>query len=248
MKIPSGQVTEYDEVAAMHYAAFRPALHAPILADCLAENQRYPWGLDIGCGTGHSSVALAQYCDQVLATDPSEEMLRQAVNHPDISYAHGALRHLDLPDHHFALITFAGSLFYAKSQSLLDEVVRVAATNAQIIVYDFDIQVDEILRLLDIPSPPQMDHPYDHEVNFSDLDQQSLHKVKELKKLRAIDATVSELAHILLSSKEHYHVLAKRFGAQHLHAILCDQLATRLQRTQTALPAMTYLTQYLLTE
>ena len=62
---------EYDQITAFHYAAYRPLLHSKILNEYFDENGKQNIGLDIGCGTGHSSVALAKYCHKVFGIDPS---------------------------------------------------------------------------------------------------------------------------------------------------------------------------------
>jgi len=47
-------------------------------------------GLDAGCGTGHSAVALAKYCERVFGLDPSQSMLDVAQRHPKIAYLKGS--------------------------------------------------------------------------------------------------------------------------------------------------------------
>lgn len=56
---------EYDEAIAYHYNAYRPPLHEVILSQVLGKDERFQNGLDIGCGTGYSAIALAKYCSQV---------------------------------------------------------------------------------------------------------------------------------------------------------------------------------------
>lgn len=59
----------YDRLTAIHYSANRPPLHLGILRQYLPDRQ-FATGLDIGCGTGHSSVALAAFYQRVIALDP----------------------------------------------------------------------------------------------------------------------------------------------------------------------------------
>ncbi len=58
----------YDDQIARHYAAYRPPLHQLIINEAL-ENQLFEVGLDIGCGTGCSAIALADRCRQVFGVD-----------------------------------------------------------------------------------------------------------------------------------------------------------------------------------
>ena len=52
----------YDSFTAMHYAAYRPPLHEVILDKTI--EGKFDLGLDVGCGTGTSSIALASFLQQ----------------------------------------------------------------------------------------------------------------------------------------------------------------------------------------
>ena len=71
---------DYDNITAYHYSFYRPALHLPILESCL-EGKYFEKGLDIGCGTGHSSIALANFCNEIVGLDPSSDMLNLSLIH-----------------------------------------------------------------------------------------------------------------------------------------------------------------------
>ncbi|MEO9894623.1 methyltransferase domain-containing protein [Aurantibacter sp.] len=76
---------DYDTINAEHYAAYRPPLHQVILEKCL-QKKTHNIGLDIGCGTGNSSIALAKFCNRVIGIDPSKSMLERALLHAIVSY------------------------------------------------------------------------------------------------------------------------------------------------------------------
>jgi len=78
---------EYDRITAEHYAAYRPPLHQLILSKCLNENQNFASGLDVGCGTGFSTIALSSFCKKVIGIDPATEMLVRAIDADNVSYA-----------------------------------------------------------------------------------------------------------------------------------------------------------------
>ena len=59
-------IKEYDNITALHYAAYRPSLHAKILKARFDYSKKFELGLDVGCGTGQSSIALANYCKSVI--------------------------------------------------------------------------------------------------------------------------------------------------------------------------------------
>lgn len=58
----------YNLVTARHYAAYRPPLHASILALGLRDDELFREALDVGCGTGSSTHALGRWCDRVIGT------------------------------------------------------------------------------------------------------------------------------------------------------------------------------------
>ena len=78
---------DYDNITAYHYSVYRPALHLPILESCL-EGKYFEKGLDIGCGTGHSSIALANFCNEIVGLDPSSDMLNKTIFDKKVNYLH----------------------------------------------------------------------------------------------------------------------------------------------------------------
>ena len=76
----------YSKSIAQHYAAYRPPLHEVILTSFLNAKNRFDKGLDIGCGNGYSSIALAKWCDQVYGIEVSQKMLETAKKHPKVHY------------------------------------------------------------------------------------------------------------------------------------------------------------------
>ncbi len=104
---------EYSNSIAKHYAAYRPALHKEILLRLIHPDECFRNGIDIGCGTGYSTIALAEYCDKVIGLDPNKAMLDQATKHPKISYVKGVGDDLKiLGQDQFDVVSFAGSLLY----------------------------------------------------------------------------------------------------------------------------------------
>jgi ubiquinone/menaquinone biosynthesis C-methylase UbiE len=155
----------YSDHIAQHYAAYRPPLHQVILERILG-NTHYPCGLDIGCGTGQSSLALLPFCKEIIAIDPSKDMLAKAIANKAIEYGYFDKVHLDFKDQYFDIITLAGSLFYGKSQQLLDEISRVLQPGGRVIVYDFNILLTSLQALFPLPDITEY---YDHTVNFDGL-------------------------------------------------------------------------------
>lgn len=214
----------YDQHTARHYAAYRPPLHEVILQKCLGD-RRFGYSLDIGCGTGSSTLPLVQFCDQVIGIDPSREMLSKAVFHSQVKYAPFNGRDLEFDDTFFDLITFAGSIVYAKSQRMLDETIRVARPSAIILLYDFEILIYSVFRLLGIPRSTETSI-YNHRENFDGLNQEGLELLEVSSEEISLPIEKEELAHLLLSDSHDYAVLSEQLGA----ADLFDKLGSILSR------------------
>nr|WP_194956698.1 class I SAM-dependent methyltransferase [Enterovibrio baiacu] len=179
-----------------------------ILARIFKQSDKVDVGLDIGCGTGVSSIALAPYCTSVLGIDPSEAMIAQAVEAQGITYQLGSGEAIPLADNTVDVVTFAGSLSYAKTETLVGELVRVCAPKARIIAYDFDVCLEETLLLLG----SQVDvktSAYDHAINFSGSPE--LEEEKVVKDTLGLEMDSEQLAHVLLSSTKRYDVFTTMF-------------------------------------
>ncbi|HET8656206.1 MAG TPA: class I SAM-dependent methyltransferase [Longimicrobiaceae bacterium] len=217
----------YDPVAAAHYAAYRPPLHSMILGRALSGDGSFGVGLDVGCGTGYSAVALAEYCRRVYGIDPSPSMLGQATAHERVSYLGGAAERIPLPDHSVDVVTFAGSLFYADAVAAGEEVARVAREGAVVVVYDFEVLLDEVLRRCGV-DPQAGGSDYDHRTNFSGAPGLAELMVRSERVSLAVSA--SELAHVLLSDSHRYDRFAERYRASDPFPALTGELRSAYDR------------------
>ena len=123
------------------YAFHRPPIHAAIWARVAAASsieERVTDALDVGCGAGASTAALAAYAREVTGVDPSEAMLRRARQAlPDASFVLGRSDALPLADATYALVAAAGSLNYADPSAALAEISRVMRPLGRFVAYDF---------------------------------------------------------------------------------------------------------------
>jgi SAM-dependent methyltransferase len=234
---------DYNEYIAFHYNAFRPALHAQILLSCLGE-RRFEQGLDVGCGTGQSSIALAPYCDSTIGIEPSKAMLEKVIGHPGVFYHLQSGDELPFNSCQFDLITFAGSWYYAQSQAFLDEVIRVSKPAAIIIVYDFDVSLRNLMMKMGIEPQFLGNMEYDLEADFSDLDQAGLEFRFKAHKSRFTPFKAWQIGHLLLAQRDNYELLSDLFGK----ALLYEKTVNRIQELEAAtdiyLGANLYYTMY----
>lgn len=215
-------IDEYNQKTAEHYRSYRPPLHEIILKKCISGKEGFDIGLDIGCGTGQSSKALAKFCAKVVAIDPSTSMLEKAIYHPHIEYQNYDGQRLNFENNRFDIITFAGSLYYAKSQKLLAEVVRISKPSGSIVIYDFEFLSEPILQKLGFISKQHSD--YNHDEDFSGLENNALKLVSKGKEKCDIPIKAVDLAHLILSIKEQYSFFKDRFGKENPYRILIEKL------------------------
>jgi SAM-dependent methyltransferase len=234
---------QYDLITAKHYAAFRPPLHKIILRKCLNKDNHFQKGLDIGCGTGQSSIALAGYCSRVTGIEPSRDMLQMAIVHPKIEYQEYDKRKISFPENTFDIVTFAGSLFYAKSQELYDDVVRVCRDYSTIIIYDFIVSYDDIYSRLDILNLIEKSD-YNYKIDFSGLEINGLDKFSSSEEIIPLKVTSSNLANLLLSMKRTFKVVEKKYDSSDPFTILVEELGKLTNSNLHDLSAKTYHTRY----
>ncbi|GMA13707.1 SAM-dependent methyltransferase [Deinococcus metallilatus] len=122
--------------AAIRYAAGRPFFH-PLFMERLAPllAQR-ALGADVACGTGLSSMALADVIERVLAFDASEAMLTHAAPHPHVTYAQARAEALPIPDHTLDVLTVAQGFHWFDQEAFLAEARRTLKPEGVLFLYD----------------------------------------------------------------------------------------------------------------
>lgn len=233
-------MSDYDKITAVHYAAYRPALHLPILQKYIGRKS-YERGFDVGCGTGQSALALTYFCGEVWGLEPSFSMLERATPHPQVQYRHYDGDRFPVTDDFFDLITFAGSWYYAKSQAVLDETVRVGRNKSLVLLYDFDLVIQPVLDRLLPKGQPMAPLDYNHQACFDGLDQSMVREEGRWQDEIRIGIPPTDLAHLLLSVKETYGALAQKYGEPELWQTITHQIA---QEASTSIVAHTYATLY----
>jgi SAM-dependent methyltransferase len=128
----------YDsERLATGYAFDRPPVHAQILKAARLRG-RARRALDVGCGAGVSTAALAPLAEHVVGLEPIAVMLahRRDVA-PQAGFVAGSAQGLPFAERSFDLVAAAGSLNYADLPSALAEVARVLTRDGIFLLYDF---------------------------------------------------------------------------------------------------------------
>ena len=129
------------EDMAAGYATSRPAVHPRVMERVYRQLQRsepFSVALDIGCGAGLSTKALAGFAKKRIGLEPAEAMLQWASTvAPGAYFAAGAAEAIPLRNSCADLLTAAGSLNYARLDLFFPEAVRVLRPDGVLVVYDF---------------------------------------------------------------------------------------------------------------
>lgn len=234
-------MAEYDTTTARHYAAWRPPLHQKILDLAIAPGEHFVHGLDVGCGTGQSTRALATFCDDVIGVDPSQQMIDLAEGNDRIRFL-AQTRNKGKVDQGFIdgpfdVFTFAGSLHYQEPEIALDEISWLASEPATIIVYDFNVLLDPVFASIDV-MPEAGD--YDHQKNFGKVDKYGLKEVLSKNETITFTATSGEVSHLLFSVKEWREGVLAAYS----YGSLTEAISQRFPEGQIRLAAETFLTRY----
>lgn len=124
------------------YALDRPPIHEAIctrLFAAIPRGHKFASAVDIGCGAGASTAALAPHVEKATGIDPFERMLLHARHrYPEATFLQGWAEALPLNSGSIELVTAAGSLSYTNLDAALSEVSRVMLPRGYFAPYDFN--------------------------------------------------------------------------------------------------------------
>jgi SAM-dependent methyltransferase len=124
--------------AAERYARGRPDLHPAIVRRIceVTGRARFASALDVGCGTGLSTRAIARVADRVVGIDSSPEMLGQATGGPGISYQQARAESLPFADRSFDLVNVGLAFHWFAPDAFLGEARRVLRDDGWLVIYN----------------------------------------------------------------------------------------------------------------
>lgn len=132
--------------------------------------------LDVGCGTGLSSIAVVDICESVIGIDASKEMLANATRHPKIKYQQASAENLPFENNYFDLITAGLAMHWFDQPSFLKEAERVLISGGWLVIYNNEFthrlkgvrkftEWFETLYLSRYPNPPRKNElTFDHKL------------------------------------------------------------------------------------
>ncbi len=195
------------QTAAERYAKSRPYFHPLVIGkikEFLQLQELVAQALDVGCGTGRSTVALTAIAKQVIGTDVSKEMLAQAPSDSHIQYLEAPAEALPLPDSSFDLITVSLAFHWFDRDRFLSEAHRLLRPSTWLIIYNngFSGQMkenpdyenwDKQSYQARYPTPPRNNQPFGSE----DAQQHGFEFVHQEAYSNDVAFTVEQLASFL---------------------------------------------------
>ena len=216
----------YEDLTASHYSAYRPPFHSIILQIALSQNKIRQVGLEIGCGTGHSAKELARYCNLVIGLEPSKSMLLKIEKHGNLHYVNSPGEQIPLATRSVDVVTLAGSLNYIDREPLIRELVRICRANAEIVVYDFKIDLTRFEDILEV-NFADSSLEYDHCANLSD--HSIFDEIIDVEDELSTIATPMEIAHILLSDPERHGTLCKKYNILNPANLIASEIGCKFK-------------------
>lgn len=121
------------------YADARPGYPVELFARLSRLSPSASVGWDCGTGNGQAAVSLAAHFARVVATDPSEQQIRQAKLDPGVDYVVASAENCCLADRTVDLITVAQALHWFELDRFYREVHRVAVPHAVVAAWTYQL-------------------------------------------------------------------------------------------------------------
>jgi SAM-dependent methyltransferase len=140
-KTPPDEMPFKDHFSALasNYAKFRP--HCPrelfVFVASAASNRDLVW--DCATGNGQAAVALAEFFQQVIATDASDNQIANAQRHDRVIYRVASAEQSGLAEASLDLITVAQALHWFDREAFFAEAKRVLKSDGLLAVWSYNL-------------------------------------------------------------------------------------------------------------
>lgn len=143
---------DYERIA-NGYAKDRP-YHHPLIMNMIRKqlnfNEKWKHGLDVGCGSGLSSLALMEICDEVTGIDESEEMINVAkkeLSKKGIHFIKNRAEDMAFGEEYFDIATVSGAVNWINKNIFLTTVKKLLKKSGWLVIYDNFISD----KMVDVP-------------------------------------------------------------------------------------------------
>jgi SAM-dependent methyltransferase len=133
------------------YVKYRPLYPTELYAflSSLTSDHELAW--DCGTGNGQAATGLAEFYKKVIATDPSEQQIKNCLPHKNVTYLVEKAEQSSLPSNSVDLVTVANALHWFDFDAFYKEVNRVLKNNGVIAAWTMSLpsispDLDPIIR------------------------------------------------------------------------------------------------------
>ncbi|WIA33531.1 hypothetical protein OEZ86_006655 [Tetradesmus obliquus] len=127
---------------ALCYAKHRPAYPTELYSNILDfSGGARSLAVDIACGSGQATTALAELYDKVIGQDGSQEQLQHAKQMPNIEYQQGDAHETGLPDQCADLVTVAQALHWFQHEEFYQEVRRILKPSGTFAAWTYSLPI-----------------------------------------------------------------------------------------------------------
>jgi ubiquinone/menaquinone biosynthesis C-methylase UbiE len=121
------------------YAKYRPSYPIELINYILSFTNSRQCAWDVATGNGQAALLLANYFENVFATDASEKQLSFAVRRHNITYSVAPAEKTSFANNSFDLITIAQAYHWFNAELFAKEALRVARPGAVIAAWGYTI-------------------------------------------------------------------------------------------------------------
>jgi ubiquinone/menaquinone biosynthesis C-methylase UbiE len=124
---------------AERYAKGRPYFHPQVVSRIkayLSLAEPVARALDVGCGTGLSTIALKTIARHVVGVDNAAEMIALAPTDPQIEYFIAPAEKIPVDDNAFDLITISSAFHWMNRSAFFTEAHKILRSQGWLVVYD----------------------------------------------------------------------------------------------------------------
>ena len=229
------KLDNYGFDSAFHYKSYRPPFHE-FLLERVFKDQAFDNTLDVGCGTGNSSIALTKYSKSVTGYDPSKSMIHNAQKHSKINYTYEISQLID----NYGLIVFFGSLFYVDEKSFLFYNNKLSEKGF-LLCCDFQILYEPILSKLKVYTN---EIEYDHSKNLDSYKTNSFELIDSEKIETEFNCQLNDLFHLLSSERHIKSQLNKKYDLSKNSRNLKEELMIHYPHNKIKLKANLFFSYY----
>lgn len=135
--------------AVRRYRDARPYFHPVVMQMIrrrlqLSNGEKLEHGIDVGCGTGQSTVALLDIAQAVTGIDNSEQMLAHALQVTGASYVVGSAEQMAVEDNSADIVTASLAVHWFDLPLFLSETARVLKPGGWVVLYSNNFRAQMI--------------------------------------------------------------------------------------------------------